>query len=191
MVRIITTAILVATVLCSATLGADNVQPDRLPDLWTPAPFPLPDKATLYTNLALRKERLMKISLPEKIVAGTPCEAQITVTNDSKEVIYSPNARHDINVSIFLVNSRGKTVTPTEYGKQALVKTTLASGLSSEGGRDDLRGGVRIAPGQKHTWAIDVAKCFDLPPNTYTARISIVSLHPGEFVKFEVFPPEK
>jgi hypothetical protein len=171
-------------------MAADEVAADGVPDMWAPAPFPVPSKETIRTILALRKERPMKISLPKKIVAGKPCEVKITLANDTKEVIYGPYARYDVNVSILLVNSKGETVVPTVYGKQALVKTTLANGLSSEGGRDDLRGGVRIDPGQKHTWTIGVAKCFDLPPDTYTARISIVSLHPGEFVKFEVLPQE-
>jgi len=189
MIRKLAIAILISVVFCSATVAVEDVPADRAPDTWAPVPFPVPDKEALRTLLTLRKERPMKIALPEKIVAGKPCKVKITLANDTKEVIYGPNAWHDVNVSILIVNSKGAILVPTQYGKQALVETTLANGLS-EGSRDDYRGGVRIEPGQKHIWTIDVAKCFDLPPDTYTARISIVSLHPGEFVKFEVLPQE-
>lgn len=188
--RKLTSAILVLLALCSAIMGAESGPRTRLPGTWPPEPFPSPTNEALRTLLALREERPMKVALPETIVAGKPCEVKITVTNDSKELIYGPSARHDGDVSILIVNSKGEMAVPTEYGKQTLVKTTLANGLSPEGGRDDIRGGVRIAPGQKRSWRINVAKCFDLPPGTYTARFSIVSLHPGEFVKFEVMPPE-
>jgi len=123
----------------------------------------------------------MEIVLPKRIVSGEPCEAKVVLTNSLNELVVGGCMGKREGIGIKLVNSKGKRVAATKYGVEHLIP---------DAGIDGSAGVIRIDPGQKHTWRIDVAKCFDLEPGTYTATIFLDMLHPGKEVKFEVFPAE-
>jgi len=174
--RVFLLAVICSGIACSENASWDGIRELNPPStLHTIRSIPTPDEIKGYGELP------MEIVLPKRIVSGEPCEAKVVLTNSLSELVVGGCMGKREGIGIKLVNSKGKRVAATKFGVEHLIP---------DAGIDGSAGVIRIDPGHKHTWRIDVAKCFDLEPGTYTATIFLDMLHPGKEVKFEVLPPQ-
>ena len=119
---------------------------------------------THATKSSTAKQVSLTVSAPRKTAVGKEVNLSITLTNEGNEKIFFGQTDGYGDCGIRVIDSKGQACPFTPFGHQK---------MGGEPGTYRKYISTPLAPGESHTWKIDLAKCFQLKPGKYMVSSSI------------------
>ena len=110
----------------------------------------------------------LTVSVPRKTAVGQAVDLSIALANEGTETVVFGRINSYKDCRIRVIDSKGQVCPFTPFGEQKMGGTP---------GEYRKYISTPLAPGESHTWEIDLAKCFQLKPGKYMVSASI-EVHP-------------
>ncbi|MCK4784528.1 MAG: hypothetical protein KAV87_12315 [Desulfobacteraceae bacterium] len=134
-------------------------------------------KDTHTTKSSTAKQVSLTVSVPRKTAIGQAVDLSISLANEGTEKVIFGLVNGYRECGIRVIDSKGQVCPFTPFGEQK---------MGGEPGEYRKYIPTPLAPGESHTWEIDLAKCFQLKPGKYMVSASI-EVHPRRHPSPDVF----
>ena len=117
---------------------------------------PQQESAAMFANW--EKIRLV-VTGPDEVERGKPVEVEVTLYNDDPNWQMIVDGGSELRPLALSVYNSHRQLCRSERGNELLRPTSLGYTLAGPV--------VAIAPSSSWTWKVNLAECFDLPPEAY------------------------